>query len=65
MQMSARSLSFVVTDNEWRKSRQLPNYHLYLVQDCESARPKVYSMAAEDVPEESLRPQSYRAFVSV
>ncbi len=62
---SGRQWSFYVSANEWSRSRDLENYYFYLVTAADSRRPAVHVARAEDVPEASLIPQSYKALLQL
>ena len=58
---SGKTMTFYITRNEWKKSRELPGYYFYLVTDCESRRPVVLAVAANRVVEEFLKPVTFVA----
>lgn len=59
------SLMFFISDNEARKSRELPNYHLYLVLDADSPERDVVQIRGRDLVDAHLAPVTYRACVPV
>jgi len=58
---SGDELSFIVTRNEWEKSRSLPNYHFYLVLKAETRNPIVYAVESDKVSENCIVPMNYLA----
>lgn len=51
---------FFVSDNEWRASRSLSNYWLYLVDLSEKSRPVIEMVPASALAESHLCPNQYR-----
>ena len=51
---------FFVSDNEWRASRGLSNYWLYLVDLSEKSRPVIEMVPASALAESHLCPNQYR-----
>jgi hypothetical protein len=60
---SGEALSFIISQNEWAKSRFLSNYHLYLVLEADSAQPSILDLDAKDLSQDCLTPMSYAARV--
>ncbi len=60
---SGQRVSFFVTQNEWRKSRSLPNYFFYLVFSVSSRRPSVRILKSDRVTQKCLAPINYLASV--
>jgi len=60
---SSGSLMFFISENEARKSRELPNYFLYLVLDADVAEREVLQLRGQDLLDEHLAPVTYRARV--
>ena len=54
-----KSLSFFVTDYEWRMSRKKPNYYFYLVLNARSAKPEVLMLHADQLRQKHLTPTIY------
>lgn len=62
---SGSRLSFFLGRNEWRQSRELPNYWFYLVFAAESPSPEVLMVPASELSEASLVPTDYMASFQV
>jgi hypothetical protein len=60
-QFSSGRLSFFLSANEWRKSRELPNYYFYMVLDARSLTPNVRVLRADQVTEACISPTNYFA----
>ncbi|MEO6754357.1 MAG: DUF3883 domain-containing protein [Chthoniobacteraceae bacterium] len=60
---SGNRMDFYVTENERRKSTELPNYWFYLVQKAESPRPHIRYAPAHSLPPDALVPVVYRASI--
>ncbi len=58
------SCTFFVSPNELLKSRSLNNYYFYLVIGASTPKPDVKFFRGDTLPESSLRPVNYQAFVS-
>lgn len=64
VQHSGGRLSFILSDHEWRKSRELSNYQFYLVVNPDSQKPKVWMASSDEILAEFLRPLDYRVSFS-
>jgi len=62
---SGKALSFFVTRNEWKKSRELSNYFFYLVLGADSVRPRVLMLTSRQVPQDCLAATNYLASLKV
>ncbi len=58
---AGKTLSFFVTDYEWRMSRKKPNYYFYLVLNVRSAKAKVIMLHADQLRQKHLTPTNYLA----
>ena len=63
--VSGDGISFVVTDNELRRSRELARYYFYLVFNPDSNHPSVRVMPAEQLAMQALRPMTNRAHLEL
>lgn len=54
-------LSFFLSANEWRKSRELPNYYFYMVLQARSLAPQVRILRADQLTESCISPINYLA----
>lgn len=57
-------LSFFISPNELEVSRELANYHLYLVFEAGSNNPVVRTFRARELTDDCLRPTSYLASIT-
>lgn len=58
---SGARFSFFLTQNEWKQSRLLPNYHFYLVLNAQSSNPSVKAIESAEVSAECLIAVNYLA----
>lgn len=58
---SKHDVSYIISSNEVAKSRTLPNYHIYLVFDVNSAHPKIKTIPGASLTDECLLPLNYQA----
>lgn len=56
-----KRLVFLLTQNEWLKSRTDSNYHFYLVLQAESRKPNVLDIASKEISQDCLAPVNYLA----
>lgn len=52
--------SFYLSDYEWDKSQNLPNYFFYFVENTRSKSPKIKFISGKDLLQKYLQPNNYR-----
>jgi hypothetical protein len=60
--------NFIITDNEYRKAKELDNYYLYIVFEVKSTEPKIWKIKNPANLEGKglvLRPLSFKAAISI
>ncbi|OGU12367.1 MAG: hypothetical protein A2X63_13505 [Ignavibacteria bacterium GWA2_35_8] len=59
----SQNLSFIITSNEFEKSKVLQNYYLYIVFEAHSRKPKIWKIKAVDLLNDDkiyIEPSQYR-----